>query len=252
MDIITTAAIAYVTKDGIEKLLGPTFEYYGIGLKNTIENFNNKAKKNLDNIIQKSIIKKGKKLEEKGLINPRILKEVVMDGSFCDTNVVQEYYSGILACSRTEAGTDEGIYYINILKGLSSRQLKAHYFIYSKFIKQNKGINCNLHVERELRRFKVNFSTKEIIDNLKLVTKKESDSFLCNDIPAIYQAGLIGSYSFDTTNKEVEKQFEFSITLLGVSLFLQALGFSEVFAPRCLNDENIEEIVDNIIPINEL
>lgn len=35
MDIITTVAMAYVTKDGIEKLLGPTIEYYGIGLKNT-------------------------------------------------------------------------------------------------------------------------------------------------------------------------------------------------------------------------
>ena len=128
-----------IGKDGIEKLLGPTFEYFGIGLKNTIESFNNKAKENLNNIIQKSIVKKGKKLEENGIINPRILKEVVLDGAFCDTNVVQEYYSGILACSRTESGSDEGIYYIDILKGLSSRQLKLHYLIYSKFINQNKS-----------------------------------------------------------------------------------------------------------------
>ena len=49
MDVITTAAVAYVTKDGIQKLLGPTFEYYGIGLKNTIESFNQKAKDNLNN-----------------------------------------------------------------------------------------------------------------------------------------------------------------------------------------------------------
>jgi len=34
MDLMTTAAIAYVSKNGIEKLLGPTFEYFGIGLKN--------------------------------------------------------------------------------------------------------------------------------------------------------------------------------------------------------------------------
>lgn len=89
MNIITAAAVAYVTKDGIEKLLGPTFEYYGIGLKNTVENFNEKAKDNLNKIFQKSIVKKGERLKEKGVINPRILKEIVLDGSFCDTEIVQ-------------------------------------------------------------------------------------------------------------------------------------------------------------------
>lgn len=252
MDLMTTAAIAYVTKDGIEKLLGPTFEYFGIGLKNTIESFNNKAKENLNNIIQKSIVKKGKRLEENGIINPRILKEVVLDGAFCDTNVVQEYYSGILACSRTESGSDEGIYYIDILRGLSSRQLKLHYFIYSKFINQNKGKECNLHEEKVIRKFKVNFSTDEVFNNLKLKSENEFDNFTSNDFPALYNAGLISSYSFDTAIEEKDKQFEFSITLLGLSLFLQAVGCEEIFAPTCLNDSKIEEVINKIVPIREL
>lgn len=252
MDFITTAAIAYVSRDGIEKLLGPTFEYFGIGLKNTIESFNNKAKENLSNIIKKSIVKKGKKLEEKGIINPRILKEVVLDGSFCDTNVVQEYYSGILACSRTKSGSDEGIYYINIIKGLSSRQLKLHYLIYSKFINENKGKKCNLHEEEVIRKFKVSFSTDDIFNNLKLESINEFDNFTSNDFPALYNAGLINSYSFDTTIKEKDKQFVFSITLLGLSLFLQAVGYEEIFVPKCLTDSKIDEVINKIVPTNEL
>lgn len=249
MDVITTAAVAYVTKDGIQKLLGPTFEYYGIGLKNTIESFNQKAKDNLNKILQKSIIKKGKRLDENGIINPRILKEIVLDGSFCDTEIIQEYYSGILASSRTEKGNDDGIYYINIIKGLSSRQLKLHYAIYSKFVIENKNIDCNLHVSSEASKIKVNFSMKELAEYLDLKTVNEINNFTSNDLPALYNAGLIGPYKFDTTKKEINKQFEFSIDLLGVSLFLQAVGYSEIFAPRCLTDTKIDDVINNIIPL---
>ena len=252
MDAITTAAVAYVTKDGIEKLLGPTFEYYGIGLKNTIDNFNKKAKENLNKIFQKSIIKRGERLKEKGVINPRILKEVVLDGSFCDTEIVQEYYSGILSSSRTESGNDDGIYYINIIKGLSSRQLKLHYAIYSKFITENKNIDCNLHQSNELQKMKVNFSTLELVEILKLKNANEINNFTSNDLPALYNAGLIRAYSFNTTKKEVNKQFEFCIELLGVSLFLQAIGYSEIFSPKCLTDPKINDAIKNIVPLKEL
>ena len=72
MDLITAAAVAYVSKDGIEKLLGPTFEYYGQGLKNLTESFNIKAKENLKKIFGRAIVKKGHELEKNGIINPRI------------------------------------------------------------------------------------------------------------------------------------------------------------------------------------
>lgn len=252
MDIITKAALAYVTKDGIEKLLGPTFEYYGIGLKNTVESFNKKAKDNLNKIFQKSIIKKGERLKEKEIINPRILKEVVLDGSFCDTEIVQEYYSGILASSRTENGNDDGIYYINIIKGLSSRQLKFHYAIYSKFIIENKNTVCNLHQQSELSKMKVNFSLIELVEILGLKSTGEIDNFTSNDLPALYNAGLIMAYNFDTTRKETNKQFEFSIELLGISLFLQAVGYSEIFAPKCLTDPKIEQVINNIISLKDI
>ena len=80
----------------------------------------------------------------------------------------------------------------------------------------------------------------------------EFDNFTSNDFPALYNAGLINTYSFDTTLEEKDKQFEFSITLLGLSLFLQAIGCEEIFVPGCLNDSKIEEVISKIVPISEL
>lgn len=250
MDLITAAAVAYVSKDGIEKLLGPTFEYYGQGLKNLTESFNIKAKENLKKIFGRAIVKKGHELEKNGIINPRIIKEIVLDGAFCDTNIISEYYSGILASSRTEDGNDEGIHYINILKGLSSKQLKLHYAIYSKFFKEHKGEEYNLHSQTERNKLKVYFSIQEVFEIFKLKNIEDLNQLTSEAFPAIYHADLVESYKFDTSKQE--KQFEFSITLLGTSLFLQALGYGEIFTPRCLGDARIEEIIKNIMPLNEI
>ncbi|MCX6807997.1 MAG: hypothetical protein NTZ80_04365, partial [Patescibacteria group bacterium] len=59
-----------------------------------------------------------------------------------------EYFGGILASSRSEDGKDDsGIFYVDIIKSMSSGQLKMHYIIYRTFNKYfladetKKGIN---------------------------------------------------------------------------------------------------------------
>lgn len=249
MDGITAAAIAYVAKDGVEKLLGPTFEYVGEGLKNTIEKFNVGAKENISKIFEKAINKKKDKIEEDGKVSPRIVKDIVLDGSFCDTNVLQEYYSGILAASRTINGDDSDVFYLNIIKGLSSEQLKLHYVIYSKFLNVYKGEKVNLHEDKNIRNYKVNFMLSDFIDIFGLKNLDVS-TFTSQSIPALHTAGLLRAYSFDLSLEE--NQFSFTITLVGLSLFLRALGFSDIFAPTCLINSQLDKALENIVDLNEL
>jgi len=80
----------------VEKVLGPTAEYLGNGLKNWTE-------KRVQSFAR--IIKKSSKLldENKGLesaVNPRILKEVVTEGTNFENDLAEEYYAGVLASSR--------------------------------------------------------------------------------------------------------------------------------------------------------
>ncbi len=55
--------------------------------------------------------------------HPRLVHHIVEEGSWSDSTLVQEMWSGLLASSCTESGNDESnLIFINILKQLSSNQ----------------------------------------------------------------------------------------------------------------------------------
>ena len=250
MDPIVAAAIAYASTGGIEKLLGPSFEYMGEGLRNTIEKLNVSAKENIGKIIGKAINKKSSQLDEDGRVNPRIIKDIVIEGAFCDTNILQEYYSGILIGARTIDGDDSDIFYLNIVKGLSTDQLRLHYVIYSKFLNTYKGEVVNLHQPEEKSKYKVIFNFDELSSLFGLTDSNKKKKFASQTIPALYSSGLVTSYDFDL--KKDAEQFEFSYSLIGVSLFLRVLGYPEIFSPTCLSDELLGKALKNVISYEDL
>lgn len=68
--------------------------------------------------------------------NLRVTKDVFLNGSFSDESVCAEYFGGILASSRSSDGKDDrGVYYVDIIKSLSSHQLFFHYIIYNSLNK---------------------------------------------------------------------------------------------------------------------
>ncbi len=69
---ITTGLIVWGSKDMLSKLLGPTAEYIGEKTKGLVE----KCDINLDNIFKKALRKLGSKIEEPGIVSPRILKHI--------------------------------------------------------------------------------------------------------------------------------------------------------------------------------
>lgn len=121
------ALAAYLGKDSLEKLLGPTAEYLGEGLKE----FTKCRIKNIGNIFQNANAKLGDRIEKPGEVPPRVLKAVVNEGSFCEDELAVEYFGGVLASSRTELGRDDrGARIAKILDGLSTYQIRTHYLIY--------------------------------------------------------------------------------------------------------------------------
>lgn len=143
---------AYLGKDGIEKILGPTAEYLGNGLRDLAQ----KRIENVGRIFQKAERKLGDKIDSPGEVPPRVLKTILDEGSFCDDELASEYFGGILASSRTESGRDDrGARISKILDGLSSYQIRAHYLIYSSisnvFLKS--GIPFNMEGRPKMQIF---------------------------------------------------------------------------------------------------
>lgn len=122
------AVAAYLSKDGLAKLLGPTAEYLGNGLLE----FTKKRSENIGRIFQKAGEKLGDRIETPGEVPPRVLKAVINEGSFCDDELAAEYFGGVLASSRTEHGRDDrGARIAKVLDGLSTYQIRTHYLIYA-------------------------------------------------------------------------------------------------------------------------
>ena len=166
--LIGTGLIAFASKDMIEKLLGPTCDYLG----NEVKSFVEKRSKNIGSIFNKASRKIGDKINEPGEVDPRVLRNIIDEGSFCEEDLTQEYYAGLLASSRQKINekNEDTIPFLNLIKCMSSNQIALHYFIYYPIIKELKNMKINLFQEPELHKLSVEFTILSIIElfpNLK-------------------------------------------------------------------------------------
>ena len=133
---LTVLGSAIASKDMIFKLLGPTADYIGNEVKNWTE-------KRIQNVA--SIFKNAEKkvdLDRPGQVPPKVIKEILDDGSFADNDILIEYYGGVLASSRTEERTDDrGATFLKMLGQLSTYQIKMHYISYQLIRNQFIGRN---------------------------------------------------------------------------------------------------------------
>ena len=130
-EIITVgigAIAAYLGKDGVQKILGPTADYLGEELKAFTQLRINSVGKIFSNAEKKL----GPRLDSPGQVPLKVLKSVINEGSYSEDPVMLEYFGGVLASSRTEIGRDDrGARIIRTLDNLSAYQIRTHYLIYS-------------------------------------------------------------------------------------------------------------------------
>lgn len=184
MDIITTGTMLAIAN----KLLGKTAEeiskdissLYSIG-KDKIIDFATRKISNIDD---------GKQA------NLRVARDVFWGGSFTEEAICAEYFGGILASSRSEDGKDDsGVYYVDIIKSLSSAQLHLHYVLYRSlnklFLSDTTKSNLNVGQSTELYSVKLYLSAIEL-NSLGLN--------IDIDLEALYRKGLIHEYKSNVHN----------------------------------------------------
>ena len=223
---IETGLIALGTaigaKDLIVKMFGPTAEYFG----KEFAEFNQKRLENLRNIFKKTEKKLGEQINKPEIIPPVVLKEIIDNGSLYDENIFTEYYSGVLASSRTEEGKDDrGKTFSQTIHRLSSYQLRAHYILYSLFKEKYDGlVNCSLLTTMENMRIGMNSS--DFNKSLGLTYKDDKNSYviISHILSGLQREFLINpNWSIVTTNNSSYK-FSVSPEINGYELFLWAQG----------------------------
>ena len=131
MEPVTTTGLAitaYLAKDGIAKLLGPTAEYLGEGLKDLTR----RRVESIGKMFSNASRRLGNQLDAPGQVPPKILRTVMNEASYSEDSLVLEYFGGVLASSRTELGRDDrGARLMKTVDNLSAYQIRTHYLPYS-------------------------------------------------------------------------------------------------------------------------
>ncbi|MBW8832034.1 MAG: hypothetical protein JF606_21985 [Burkholderiales bacterium] len=99
-----------------EKVLGPTADLAGTGLKEWTE-------KRIATV--KKIFERAGDLQGDepiaGSVPPRVLRDVLNEGSLCDDELAVSYYGGMLASSKTGVSRDDrGAYFTGLIDRLTS------------------------------------------------------------------------------------------------------------------------------------
>ena len=124
---LTLFGVAAGSAKVIEKILGPTAEYIGDNMRGWTE----KGATNVSKIFQKAEEKLGDEINEEGAVPPKVLKEILDSGFFCDDELGQEYFGGVLASSRTSVSRDDrGATYVALIGRMTTYQIRAHYVLY--------------------------------------------------------------------------------------------------------------------------
>ena len=213
--MIGAGLIAFASKDMIKKLLGPTFDYLGEEIKNLVE----KRCKNIGAIFSKATYKIGTNIEEPGEVSPRVLKQIIDEGSFCEDNLTQEYYAGLLAFSRKgiNENNEDSIPFFKLVERMSSNQISLHYFIYYTLIKNLVNLKINVFQSQELQNLKIGFS---IISILEIFGEENLSSKLSDECTLAMKESLLSSYNFGIDKDIFSHPTESEITLIGNTPFL--------------------------------
>jgi hypothetical protein len=228
----------------LEKMLGPTAEYIGGGIRSWTERRVN----NVSKIFTIAKEKLGDRIEEPGLIPPRVLKEILDEGSFCEDSLTAEYFGGVLASSRSEIKRDDrGKSLAALVARLSVYQVRSHYLVYRAIHDRFKGQDFFFNVDdRENLAVFLPFSS--YFHSMDF-TQEEMDQaviLLNHSFFGLTKEGLIGNFFYgrvEKLEKMLGKDYNFPEeggiwvlpSALGVELFLWAHGQGNLMPPDVLH-----------------
>lgn len=247
MEIGTGLALFGVAKL-IEKLLGPTADYIGKGIKTLAE----KRVNNIKEIFSVATKRVGSKIETEGMVPPKVLKGILDEASFCDDFLSIEYFGGVLASSRSGISRDDrGVSFISLISRLSTYQIRTHYICYH--ILKNLFDRTSLNVGVPEGRNKMEIYVPESVYcpamDFDQAEMRKLGVILAHTMFGLEKENLIESFRSgrkemlqEYFKKATEAGLIFGPSCLGIELFLWAYGKSDLPAKDFFNLANRFEI----------
>lgn len=246
--IISTAAAIIYSKDLLKKILGPSADYIGGEIKGLVE----KCNINLNNIFSNAKQKLGDRINDNGQVSPRVLKNIIDDGKFCENEILTEYYGGVLASAKTSIDRDDrAISILNLIKSMSVYQLRLHYVFYYSVFNLFKDNPINLGTEPDIH---ILISLDDYENAMDFSEEEDQNSILHHSIMGLRSQDLIGNYCAVGTDSDSSKCL-FPLpkngiimvpTVSGAEMFLYALGYQNASGINLTNGK-IKKLPESVI-----
>ncbi len=124
------ALIIYASSPLVMKVLGPTADYLGEGIKN----FAQKRIDNLTKIFQKAEKKQMTYGILDGEVPARVLRHIIDEASYVENELTAEYFSGVFATSKSaQIRDDRSLTLLKTLSGMSNYEIRMHYILYRTY-----------------------------------------------------------------------------------------------------------------------
>ena len=142
-DALVAIAAFFGPKELLQKVLGPTAEYLGLGIRDW-------TKKRVDNVA--TILHKAQtRIDDasgeslSSAVSPQLLRTVLEFGSYTEDALIQEYLAGLLfSARRGRTGDGRSAALGMLLENLSSYEVRFHYLIYHTVRKLYTGTPSNV------------------------------------------------------------------------------------------------------------
>jgi len=223
----------------VEKILGPTADYLGAGMRDWTE----QRVKNVGRVFENAKKKLGDRIDGPGKVPPKVLKGILGEGAYCEDEVAADYFGGVLASSRTEVGRDDrGAAFVALLGRLSTYQIRSHYFFYSLIRIVYEGLKENIGVAEGRLRLTTFIPVTAYIVAMEFGKSENVPAIMSHVMFGLSREALIED-QFMFGGGELSKKYSvvsgpgivFAPSALGVELFLWAHGQGDLQTNDILN-----------------
>ena len=257
---LTVLGTALGGKDIIVKVLGPTAEYVGDELKA----YTSKRIENLGKIFTKAS-KKIKEEQKDFILPPKVLKQIINEGSYAEDELAQEYYAGVLASSKTALGRDDrGASWAFLISQMSTYQIRLHYVFYMLVYRLLKDSPHSVGYKASARKNSIYIPWSDFIKSMDFEWNElmEQNGILSHTILNLAKEKLVDDEEFLYGSAELlqgrvsteinEQGFVLSPSIIGIDLFLWVMNSRKPFEKFFDDDNNFKEIKGIYIPENAI
>lgn len=224
----------------VEKILGPTAEYLGEGLKE----FTEKSINNIKRIFVNAKEKLGDRIDQPGRVSPKVLKGILQEGSFCEDELSAEYFGGVLASSKSNIIRDDrGAAFIALLSRLTTYQIRSHFIFYHVIKQLFNGENLKPNFPEDRIAMETFISINEYIEGMEFSEKENQGEIFVHVMNGLEREFLIEPIFHSGPARRLTEFWKdvkepgiiFTPSAYGVELFMWGYGYGAVHISKFLN-----------------